>query len=458
MAATAAIRYMTLMTPSPALLSGRDADHDLPDAAEGWANAVAPALAATETGRLVSLAFTVAAERFGRLSAPGAPCQWLAPELALHGSGAAIRLDETASGTFRDALGHWTVLGSGAMPPVGFFTVPPPNSSDSPAVWIPEVVIRQDGETLSLFLTTRRSGGVSAAAVIERWLAQLRAMLAPPVPEGGGQILSRTASPDAGQWAERVRATTQAIALGRFDKVVLARRLHLRMSRPPAVSALARRLAAVNPDCRTFVLPHGRGAVIASSPEILASKRGARVTAHALAGSAKRHDGEAESRAAAARLLASAKERHEHDLVVTAIAAQLRSLCDAVQVPAEPMVMALRFVQHLWTPVGGTLKPRVGLLDVVQDLHPTPAVLGVPRAAAARWLDHLGERRDGLYSGVAGWIDHAGDGDAAMVLRSAFIEGRNVILWAGAGIMAASQPEAEFAETEMKLATMLDVL
>ena len=120
--------------------------------------------------------------------------------------------------------------------------------------------------------------------------------------------------------------------------------------------------------------------------------------------------------------------------------------------------MALRFVQHLLTPISGELRAGIGLLDLVKHLHPTPAVLGFPREAAALWLETIGEQRDGLYTGVAGWIDSAGDGVAAVVLRSAMIHDCRAVLWAGAGIMADSLSVAEFAETELKMATMLEVL
>ena len=120
--------------------------------------------------------------------------------------------------------------------------------------------------------------------------------------------------------------------------------------------------------------------------------------------------------------------------------------------------MSLRFLQHLWTPISGRLRPGIGLIDAVTRLHPTPAVLGSPPQAAIDWLRDTGERRDGLYTGVAGWIDRDGNGDAAVVLRSAYFEDRTAVLWAGAGIMADSDPRAEFAETEMKLASLMEVL
>lgn len=420
--------------------------------------AARPDLAATETGQLVSLSLSLPPGQFDRVTAPRAECQWLSPEESRHGSGEAVRLDGDLGQGFQQLRAQWTFLGDGAKCPFGFFTYPPPNSPDRPALWVPKVAIRRSAEGLSVILSMWR-GHLSIAAVMDEWMALLSAMLTPVMEQDGeGGILAMTAHPDPEQWHERVRATSQAITEHQFEKVVLARQFQIVLAKPPTISALVHRLTAINPQCRTFALPHRQGSVVASTPEILASKHGRQVVAHALAGTAKRHDSEGESQAAAARLLVTAKERHEHDVVATAISSQLKALCQTVHVPPEPTIMALRFVQHLWTPVSGTLRPEVGLLDVVERLHPTPAVLGSPREAAALWLERIGERRDGLYSGVAGWIDGAGDGEAAMVLRSAFIEGGRATLWAGAGIMADSLPEAELAEIDLKIATMLEVL
>ena len=120
--------------------------------------------------------------------------------------------------------------------------------------------------------------------------------------------------------------------------------------------------------------------------------------------------------------------------------------------------MSLRHVLHLWTELQGQLRADIGLLDAVTRLHPTPAVLGIPGETALNLLDNLGETRDCLYTGVAGWVDRQGDGDAVVILRSAYLEPDSAVLWAGAGIVAGSDSVSELNEIEMKLATMLEVL
>jgi menaquinone-specific isochorismate synthase len=157
-------------------------------------------------------------------------------------------------------------------------------------------------------------------------------------------------------------------------------------------------------------------------------------------------------------LLCSAKDRHEHRLVVGWIEEALGALCETLDVPAEPRRMTLGKLQHLWTPIAGTLNEGADLLQAAQRLHPTPAVAGLPLSAARAVLDELGETRSGWYTGATGWINRAGDGELAVVLRCALLNGYMAELAAGGGIVAASQPDAEFAETELKLQTMLDAL
>jgi len=115
-------------------------------------------------------------------------------------------------------------------------------------------------------------------------------------------------------------------------------------------------------------------------------------------------------------------------------------------------------LQHLWTPIRGRLRPDIALLDLAARLHPTPAVAGMPLEPARAMLRRLGERRRDWYTGAAGWVDRAGNGDLAVVLRCAILDGHQAQLSAGAGIVAASEPEAELAETELKLGAMLDCL
>jgi len=255
-----------------------------------------------------------------------------------------------------------------------------------------------------------------------------------------------------------VRSSTDAIRAGQFDKVVLARRLQAELAQAVAIPAAMERLRQMYPTCYVVCMPWDKGQVLAATPELLACKRDDELISHALAGTIRREEDVALEALGQAAFFASAKEREEHDLVVASIKRHMQTLCARVEHAAVPALMPLRFVQHLWTRIHGQLCTNIDLLDAVLALHPTPAVLGMPAAAARDWLAHCGEQRDGLYTGVVGWLDTQGDGDAVVVLRAAYLAERKAVLWAGAGIMADSDPVAELAETELRLQTMLEVL
>lgn len=417
--------------------------------------------AATPPGGLISLSLPLPVALVGPRSRFGGDTRWFKPqgELALHASGVAAEFTgEAAVEHFRRACTRWQVGGDPARAPLAFFTLPPATQPAAPRLWVPRVLVRQGAGGGDIVFSALR-GTLAVRAISDAWLQEAQALLEPAAPPAdGGEMLVLGSAPDPVTWQTRVEATRRAIGAGRFAKAVLARRLSVRFSGAVDIAALTRRLADRYPESHVFAFPYEGGQVVAATPEQLAIKRGSRLVSHALAGTARRHDdAEADARAAAT-LLASPKERREHALVVETIAARMAEICTSVDPATTPSILPLRFVQHLWTQIGGRLHDGIDLMAAVARLHPTPAVLGMPGRAASDWLAELGERRDGLYTGVAGWIDPQGDGDAVVVLRSAWLNASTAVLWAGAGIMAESDPVAELAETELKFATMLEAL
>jgi menaquinone-specific isochorismate synthase len=427
--------------------------------ARAVAAAVQPQLAGIEPDRLVSLVVALP-PAVGEVACAG-DTHWRAPggELLLDALGSAAEFSAAdAADRFRAAQSRWCCLGDTPAAPLAFFSLPPATAAPMPRLRVPRALLRRTADGTQIVLSAQR-GTEAPAALTEAWLGVLAVFLAPPgAAPGQSRILACAADPAAQDWCGRVGRTRDAIAAGRFAKAVLARRLRVSLSHRADIPALTRRLAAMHPDCHVIALPEGNARVVAATPERLAVKQGGAIVCHALAGTARRHGSATDDARAAAALLASPKERREHALVVDAIAARMVGFCAAVAPAPAPAVLALRHVQHLRTMLAGQLRPGVDILAAALSLHPTPAVLGLPAAAAAAWLAELGESRDGLYTGVAGWIDRAGDGDAVVVLRSARIEDDAAVLWAGAGIMADSDPAAELAETDLKLATMLEVL
>ncbi len=157
-------------------------------------------------------------------------------------------------------------------------------------------------------------------------------------------------------------------------------------------------------------------------------------------------------------LLSDPKARHEHHLVVKNIGASLEPICANVEYSKQPALLRLRNLQHLHTEIKGWLKPDITLLDAAARLHPTAAVNGYPGPEANQWIVQNEPIERGWYTGAAGWIDRDGNGTLAVLLRCALLDKNCADLFAGAGITSESNPDAEYAETELKFSVMLEAL
>ncbi|WP_333629139.1 isochorismate synthase, partial [Stenotrophomonas cyclobalanopsidis] len=199
--------------------------------------------------------------------------------------------------------------------------------------------------------------------------------------------------------------------------------------------------------------------LVGATPELLLRKRGAQVLSHPLAGSARRSSDPAEDQRVAQALLASRKDHDEHRHVVEAIVDGLAPWCSRVEAQAQPMLHATASMWHLGTRIHATLKdPSTPAATLLAELHPTPAVCGTPRQAALQRIRELEPVPRGFYAGAVGWLDAQGDGDWYVAIRCARLQGTQLRLFAGAGIVADSQPEAEAAETGAKFTALLNAL
>ncbi len=281
-----------------------------------------------------------------------------------------------------------------------------------------------------------------------------------------GHPLAMTDRPATSRYTAAVSAALQRIAAGELSKVVLARSLDLHWSEPLDLEALLTRLVNVNPHGYTFAVeladPTGsapRRLLVGSSPELLVARQGMQVHANPLAGSAPRSPDPRQDRQRAEALLRSAKDLHEHALVIDAVAEALRPYCRDLKVPAAPSLVKTPRLWHLSTEVSGTLDdPNHTAYDLARALHPTPAVCGHPAVAARALIGELEPFDRDLFTGMVGWCDSRGDGEWAVTIRCAEVAGDRLRLFAGAGIVAGSDPEQELAETTTKLQTLLDVL
>lgn len=264
-----------------------------------------------------------------------------------------------------------------------------------------------------------------------------------------------TASRPHEQWCAAVVSAVARIRAGGLRKVVLAREVRVEANRPILPYHALSRLRALYPSCMLFSVDGFVGA----SPELLVSRHGLEVRSQPMAGTIPRSGDPAVDERLAEALLRSDKDRFEHRLVVDAVAAALAPYCEALDVPAEPSIVPLRNVCHLGSTIKGVLR-RGGpsALELAVALHPTPAVAGTPTEEALTAIVELEGMDRGRYAGPVGWMDARGDGEWAVGIRSAQISGNTARLLAGVGVVADSDPEAELAETQLKLQALLSAV
>lgn len=271
--------------------------------------------------------------------------------------------------------------------------------------------------------------------------------------------------PSAAAFRHAVAQGLVKIESGELDKIVLSRSLTMQaqtaIAPAPVLAALANdasvtqfltRLPARNPLA-------AERRMIGATPELLVSRQGRMVASHPLAGSARRHPDPAQDEAAGRALLASAKDLREHAHAAEAVLDTLSPYCRDLDAHGGVSLRATARMWHLGTRITGTLRdPDTPVTALLADLHPTPAVCGLPREAADRAISTLEGYDRGFYAGAVGWADASGDGAWFVTLRCAEIEGDQARLYAGAGVVAGSTPEEEEAETAAKFRTILDAL
>jgi len=338
-----------------------------------------------------------------------------------------------------------------------------PFSPDAPGeLHVPALLLRRDpaGTTWVTATAPAPAAPPPAAELLAR-LRELADREARRVPERDGArrwpAARRLDRPDGhlDAWRGSVALALEAIAGGRLDKVVLAREALVEAAWPFPRAELLRRLRA-RAGLEAYV--YASGGLVGASPELLVSRRGRVAISRPMAGTVPRGATAAAEARGLARLTGSAKEAVEHRLVVDAVTEGLAKVADRVEV-APPEVVRLATVAHLATEVTADLtEPLPSALELAGLLHPTPAVGGSPQDAAMAAIAALEPFDRGRYAGPVGWVDAAGDGEWAVALRCAALDGRRARLLAGAGIVPGSDPDAEWAETEHKLAAMLEVL
>jgi menaquinone-specific isochorismate synthase len=329
---------------------------------------------------------------------------------------------------------------------------------------LPELVygIEADGREWLTVVATDRGDLPAHPAGLRNRLRGRMASRPPDATETNGALgvsISPRSTDDA--FEAMVAESVGAIASGEVTKVVVARQVDVEMGRSIDIGALLRGWHDLEPNCAVFSLPTPEGQFVGASPELLVDRTGHRVLSRPLAGTTDRVH--AVAGLLPRELLSSAKDNAEHRLVVEGIGEVLAPLCSDLTVPSHPDLVHLHNITHLGTSLVGTLAPRPdgtvpSALELVAELHPTPAVGGVPRDRALALITRLEPYARGYYAGPVGYVDARGDGRWMLGLRAMSVAGSGARLTAGVGVVEGSRPRTELAETTLKLTAAFDAL
>ncbi len=358
---------------------------------------------------------------------------------ARSGAELAAQVDDLlAAMTVRDDL---RVPGSG---PVAIVSLTFDPDAAGSVVVVPKVVLgRRDGRSWLTLVTP--PGGVEVPTLTRRPTSAVQ-----PVPAS----LDRSV-PEEFVWRGAVETAVSRMQRGELEKVVLARAVDVVAEAALDARVVAGRLAQRFPSCFTYVCD----GLVGASPELLVRRTGRQAESLVLAGTVARGVDDDEDSRLEQSLLDSAKNRHEHRLAVESVMAKLRGAAVEVEADEGPQLLRLANLSHLATHVQAWLPHDAPTaLALAASLHPTAAVGGTPTAPALDLIRVLEAAPRDRYAGPVGWVDANGDGEFALALRCAQLDGSRARVWAGAGIVAESEPDAEVAETTVKLEAALSAL
>ncbi len=260
------------------------------------------------------------------------------------------------------------------------------------------------------------------------------------------------------QWKQSVDEVAEELKTGSLKKVVLARELRLVFDEKINSEAILENLYHQQRDSFIFVFESNGDCFIGATPERLVKKQGNSVFSTCLAGSIRRGKTVVEDESLGQTLLNDQKNLIEHGYVVEMIKAALEESCEEIILPDKPQLMKIRDIQHLYTPVIGKCQKDASLLLLVERLHPTPALGGLPKQEAVEKIRQVEELDRGFYAAPLGWVDYRGNGEFSVSIRSGLIQGNEASLFAGCGVVADSDSESEYLETSLKFRPMLRAL
>ena len=398
---------------------------------------------------------------------------------ALAALGCVLALEARGAGRFEQVAARWRSLaaeafcdpadgaGAGLIAAGGFAFAPdgggsPPWKGFVPAsLHVPAVALARRGDEVRLTVAALACPDDTADELlgqIEQRVSQLRSVPLPlldPDPIGRYEVAAST-PPEHYEGA--VARAVERIRAGSLEKIVLAREVQVHAPAPHDPAATFGVLREGFPSCFVFCAGRGGSAFLAASPELLIRREGMRASTLALAGSTRRSADPSVDDHLGEQLLRSDKDRREQAIVARRIEQALRPHSVWVATGEEPVLAKMANIQHLATPIRAQLAKPIGAVRLAGLLHPTPAVGGEPFSAAAPLIPALEGLDRGWYAGPIGWTDTNEDGEFCVALRCALLTGAVARCYAGVGVVRDSDPAAELAETEIKLAALLPVL
>ena len=272
-----------------------------------------------------------------------------------------------------------------------------------------------------------------------------------------GKIAISSNGKEKAKWVENVNKALREIESGEVQKIVLSRQIDIELEDSISISNVLNTLSERYPKCYVFAYRKEQSIFFGASPEKLAKISKGWIEADALAGSISRGKTSAEDDSLADTLLNSKKDLAEQDIVVSFIKDSFERFCDNVVYEKNPIIRKLPNIQHLWTPIKGKINPNESIFSVLKELHPTPAICGVPWSKARDSIIEMEPHNRGLFSGMIGWFNLKNEGEFAVAIRSALLKDKTIHAFAGCGIVTGSDPEVEYAESELKLKPIISL-
>ncbi len=259
------------------------------------------------------------------------------------------------------------------------------------------------------------------------------------------------------RWDTNVNEALKRIESGKVQKIVLSRQIQIGLARQGDISFIVKKLSKRYPGCYVFAYGKNGSIFFGASPEKLAKISDGWVEADALAGTTSRSDDPVEDERLAEDLLSSKKNLAEQRVVVSFIVKSFSKFCGEIVYEKQPIVRKLPNIQHLWTPVKAKLSSPKSIFAILKEIHPTPAICGVPWTNALFSIKEMENHNRGLFSGMVGWFNFSNEGEFSVAIRSALMKGKTVYAFAGCGIVHGSDPDNEFEESELKLKPILSL-